>query len=83
MEGRQKADSRGSGKVETEEFGKLHDRLRKCFHVGEGRRREHGTSRETLLHRGRLLEVSKPERKFLKKKEEHLKNEGQIFPKLK
>lgn len=47
----QNADYRGSGKVVTEEeFGKFHDRLSKCFQVGEGRRRrEHETPKERLL----------------------------------
>lgn len=43
VETRQRADYRGSRMVVMEEFTKLHDRWRKCFQVGEGKRRGHKT----------------------------------------
>lgn len=74
VERRQNADYRGSGKVVTEEeFGKFHERLSKCFQVGDGRRREHEAFKVRLLHRDQFPEVIKPERHLLKQKEEHLK----------
>ena len=84
MEMRHKAGYRGSRKVVTEaDLGRLHDRLRKCLQAAGGRRRGQDTSKESLSHRGQSLGTPRLERKIVKEREEHLKNEGQLSPKLK
>lgn len=75
IETRHKAGYRGSREVVTEaDVGRLHDRLRKCFQVAGGRRREQDTSKESLSHRGQSLGVPQLER--------NCKGKGRTFEKM-